>query len=118
LAQAHGQDRRTRPPREGPALLQGMVMCGICGKRMTVAYETVSGGRCAPIYRCQKDGIQKGEPHCQMIPGSKMDEAVGNIVVESVTPFALEMTLQVQQELQSRLQEAERLRQQQVERAR
>jgi hypothetical protein len=26
--QAHGQDRRHGPPREGPALLQGLVICG------------------------------------------------------------------------------------------
>ena len=35
-AQAHGVDRRKSPPREGPALLQGLVICGVCGRRMTV----------------------------------------------------------------------------------
>jgi hypothetical protein len=34
-AQAHGIDRRKSPPREGPALLQGLVICGVCGLRMT-----------------------------------------------------------------------------------
>jgi DNA invertase Pin-like site-specific DNA recombinase len=38
-AQACGQDRRKSPPREGPALLQGLVVCGICGNRMTVRYH-------------------------------------------------------------------------------
>ena len=28
---AHGADRRQSPPREGPALLQGLVICGRCG---------------------------------------------------------------------------------------
>jgi hypothetical protein len=37
--------------------------------------------------------------------------------VEAVSPVALEVALTVQQELQSRLEEADRLRQKQVERA-
>ena len=35
-AQAMGQDRRKSPAREGPALLQGLILCGRCGQRMTV----------------------------------------------------------------------------------
>ena len=42
-AQAHGSDRRKSPPREGPALLQGLVVCGVCGRRMTVRYHTRKG---------------------------------------------------------------------------
>ena len=38
-AHANGQDRRKSPPREGPALLQGLVVCGVCGSRMTVRYH-------------------------------------------------------------------------------
>src|SRR6266542_6722630 len=34
--QAYGADRRKSPPREGPALLQGLAICGRCGDRMTV----------------------------------------------------------------------------------
>jgi DNA invertase Pin-like site-specific DNA recombinase len=114
--QAYGADRRKSPPREGPALLQGLLICGYCGKRMTVRYH--SRGRLSPDYVCQRDGIEHGEPVCQHIPGSNIDEAVGNILVETVTPVTLEVALAVQQELQSRLEEADRLRQQQVERSR
>jgi Recombinase/Recombinase zinc beta ribbon domain len=46
-AQALGHDRRKSPPREGPALLQGLVLCGICGRRMTVRYHN-RGGRQIP----------------------------------------------------------------------
>ncbi|MEV2226909.1 recombinase family protein [Nocardia vinacea] len=38
-AAAHGRDRAAGPPREGTALLQGMIACGKCGKRMTVRYH-------------------------------------------------------------------------------
>jgi hypothetical protein len=38
-APAHGRDRVTGPAREGPALLQGVILCGRCGQRMTVRYH-------------------------------------------------------------------------------
>jgi DNA invertase Pin-like site-specific DNA recombinase len=115
--QAYGTDRRKSPPREGPALLQGLLICGCCGKRMTVRYHS-RGGQLSPDYVCQREGIEHAEPACQHIPGSNIDEAIGNILVETVTPVTLEVALAVQQELQSRLEEAGRLRQQQVERSR
>lgn len=116
-AQAHGAERRKSPPREGPALLQGMVICGVCGERMTVRYGT-TGGRLVPDYMCQRRGIQRGEPFCQQIPGAAVDAAVGDLLVEAVTPLALEVTMAVQQELNARADEVDRLRRQQVERAR
>ena len=36
--QSPGAERH-HPPREGPALLQGLVVCGVCGKRMSVRYH-------------------------------------------------------------------------------
>ena len=115
--QAYGEDRRQSPPREGPALLQGVLICGRCGKRMTVRYHS-RRGHLIPDYVCQREGIEHGEPICQHIPGAAIDEVVGNVLVEAVTPITLEVALAVQQELQSRLDEADRLRKQQVERAR
>jgi hypothetical protein len=115
--QAHGGwDRPAGPPREGPALLQGLVLCGKCGRPMTVRYHQ-RGGRLTPDYVCDKDRVEKGKPSCQIIPGGGVDEAVGTLLVQSVTPLALEVALNVQQEVQSRLDEADRLRQLQVERA-
>ena len=116
-AQAHGVDRRKSPPREGPALLQGLVICGVCGERMTIRYNT-RNEKLLPTYCCQRQGIARAEPICQTIPGQHLDEAIGRLLVESVTPMALEATLTVQQQLQSRADEAERLRSHQVERAR
>ncbi|NJO55201.1 MAG: recombinase family protein [Rhodospirillales bacterium] len=115
--QAYGADRRRSPPREGPALLQGLLMCGRCGKRMTVRYHS-RHGRLVPDYLCQREGIEHGEPICQHIPGAGIDEKVGDLLVEALTPVTIDVALAVQQELQSRLDEADRLRQQQVERAR
>src|ERR1700681_260009 len=108
--QAYGADRRQSPPREGPALLQGLLICGCCGKRMTVRYHS-RRGQLIPDYVCQREGIEHGEAICQHIPGAAIDEAIGNLLVEAITPMTLEVALSVQQELQSRLAEAGRLRQ-------
>jgi hypothetical protein len=55
---------------------------------------------------------------CQHVLGEHLDQAVGQILADTVTPLALEVTLTVQQEMQSRLDEVDRLRKRQVERAR
>ena len=116
-AQAHGGDRRRSPPREGPALLQGLVVCGRCGDRMTVRYHRRHGGLW-PTYVCQRSGIAHGEPICQSIPGRGLDDAIGRVLVETVTPLTLEMALTVQQEIQARLDETDRLHRRAVECAR
>ena len=116
-AQAFGGDRRKSPPGEGPALLQGVVVCGVCGQRMTIRYdgrETIP----LPRYVCQREGIEQGRAICQSIPGQSLDEAIGRLLLEKITPLALEVTLAVQHELQTRQEEADVLRKQQVERAR
>jgi DNA invertase Pin-like site-specific DNA recombinase len=105
-AKAYGSERLKSPPREGPALLQGLAICGICGKRPV------------PEYVCQREGIEHGRPICQRILGRDLDETIGRILVEAVTPLALEVTLSVQEELNKRAEEVDRLRRQQVERAR
>jgi DNA invertase Pin-like site-specific DNA recombinase len=116
-AQAYGIDRRHGPPREGPALLQGRVVCGICGNRMSVRYHR-RGELLAPEYLCNCNYMQHGEPVCQKIPGASIDAAVGNLLLEAMTPMAVEVALAVQQEIQARLDDADCLRLQQVERAR
>ena len=92
-------------------------MCGRCGKRMTVRYHS-RHGRLVPDYLCQREGIEHGEPICQHIPGASIDERVGALLLEALMPVTIDVALAVQQELQTRLDEADRLRQQQVERAR
>ncbi len=86
---------------------------------MTVGYRQRKAGL-APVYICQGprevDRIEKG--YCQRISGYSLDLAIGALLVETVTPLALEVALRVQQELQSRWDEADRLRRLQVDRAR
>ena len=116
-AHAQGADRQRGAPREGPALLQGLAVCAVCGERMTIRYHS-SRGRQVPDYVCQRRGIEQARPICQQIPGAALDEAIGRLLIESVTPLTLEVALAVQQELESRAEECERLRRQEVEQAR
>jgi DNA invertase Pin-like site-specific DNA recombinase len=116
-AYANGQDRRKSPPREGPALLQGLVVCGACGSRMTVRYHTRQT-KIVPEYVCQRDGPEHIVSVCQHVFGEQLDQAIGQLLIATITPLALEVTLTVQQEMQARWEEVDRLRKKQVERAR
>jgi DNA invertase Pin-like site-specific DNA recombinase len=116
-AQSHGLDRRRSPAREGVALLQGLVICGRCGDRMTVRY-TVRQGHPAPYYVCQRQGIATAQRICESLPGAPLDDAVAEVVLAAVTPAALEVALEVFEELRARKADVDRLRRAQVERAR
>jgi hypothetical protein len=72
-AAAHGRDRAAGPPREGPALLQGIIVCGRCGNRMTIRYHQ-QREREMPTYVCQRDGIENARRICATIPGHTLDE--------------------------------------------
>ena len=112
---AAGRDRG--PPREGPALLQGLAICAKCGDRMSVRYHA-QGARRMPDYMCQRHGVEHAQPICQQIVGGELDAAIGRLLVEVVTPLTLEVALAVQKELESRSEECDRLRRQAIERAR
>lgn len=116
-AQAHGIERTAGPAREGPALLQGLVICGRCGRRMTVRYHVRRGVQ-APNYQCIGESIQGGGGRCQTIPGAGVDDAVARLILDTLTPLALEVALTVQGEVEARAEEADRLRRANVERAR
>jgi len=107
----------TTPPREGTALLQGIALCGVCGKRMAIRYHLRKGGR-VPWYCCRRGPMRWPGDKCQEIPGAGIDASISKLVVEAVTPMALDVALRVQEELASRFAEADNLRRKQVERAR
>jgi hypothetical protein len=61
--------------------------------------------------------IQDGAPRCANIPGAALDTAIGQLLLQEVTPLALEVALQVQAELDSRAGQSDTLRRQQLQRA-
>lgn len=116
-ARASGADRRTFVTREGPAVLQGLAVCGRCGNPMSVRYHARRGG-VSPDYVCAGLRSTLATPKCQAISGAHIDRAIGELLIEVMTPVALEVTLAVEQELRGRADEADQLRRQRVDRAR
>ncbi|MGH9918903.1 MAG: recombinase family protein, partial [Nitrososphaerales archaeon] len=113
---AHGLDRRHGPPRTGPALLQGLVVCGKCGNRMTVRYHRCRAGL-APTYYCMREGIESASGPCQLLPGAGVDKAIGDLLLESVSPLQLAVTEEVFQEIHARQDEVDRLHREHLEQA-
>jgi DNA invertase Pin-like site-specific DNA recombinase len=116
-AYALGTDRQAGPAREGPALLQGLAICGRCGRRLSIRYHQRSG-TLVPDYLCVDENIQRHQPRCQTIPGHTIDQAISQLLLDTVTPLALEVALTVQAELEARADHADQLRRSHVDRAR
>jgi excisionase family DNA binding protein len=71
--------------REGLALLQGIVRCGRCGRRMQVAYSGKAGR--SPTYVCVRAFHHHGAEHpCQSLGGMRLDSVVAAAFLEAVTP--------------------------------
>jgi len=113
-----GFDGRGARPREGVGLLQGRVLCGICGKRMRVRYQTVNAKTLEPYYVCQDLAAHEAHKACQSIRGREVDAAIGSLLLETVSPAALEVALAVETEIAGRVEEAQSLRLKQLERQR
>jgi Recombinase len=116
-AAAHGEDRKAGAAREGPALPQGLAVRGKRGRRMTVRYHTRTDRTAVPGYVCQAAGITHGIPICQAIPGASIDAAAAGLILNTLTPLALEAALTVTGELTARAARADQIRAAHAERA-
>jgi Recombinase zinc beta ribbon domain len=116
-AHAHGGDRVAGPPREGPALLQGVILCGRCGQRMTVRYHHTTAGL-IPSYLCQRVGIATATSICTVLPGHTLDARIGVLLIQELSPLSIEAAFTVTAELAHRAEQADALRAAHVERAR
>ena len=103
-------------PREGPALLGGLVVCGICGHRLQVSYET-SGQGLTGRYCCQRRHHTYGEPRCQQMAARFLDEHVVAQVLSALAPAALELSVTAAGQAEGRRAEVDRIWRQRLERA-
>jgi DNA invertase Pin-like site-specific DNA recombinase len=108
--------RQRTPPREGPALIQGLALCGRCGRRMQVQYHE-RRGHLYPDYVCGAGASRYGQKQCQRIPGRDIDRALGELLLATVSPLNLEVALAIEREMETRFAEVDRLRRQVVQRA-
>ncbi|MCA1690452.1 MAG: recombinase family protein, partial [Actinobacteria bacterium] len=87
-----------RPPRgegggaarEGRALLQGLLRCGRCGRRMQVGY---SGKSLVPNYSCVRANQLYGAKRCQSVGGRRIEQVVLDAALEALRPAGIEATL-------------------------
>jgi len=92
-------------PREGKALLQGLLLCGRCGRRMIVNYA----GRGSRLYYYTCAGNRdKGQVSCWSLPGKPIDDAVEKLWLETVVPNELELCLAVEQKVDEQAKSLER----------
>jgi DNA invertase Pin-like site-specific DNA recombinase len=88
------RDGQPGVPRHGPALLQGLVSCGVCGRKMSVQHRAATDHR-ASSYLCAR-GYQDGDRHiCQSMTAHPVDAAVTQAFLEAVSPLCLEVSLRV-----------------------
>jgi hypothetical protein len=105
-----------RTLREGSALLQGLVVCGHCGRRLHIAYQ---GTNATPRYYCDGNQLNAGRAlQCLNVGGIGIDQAVSDAFLAALTPAALEATTLAVQQLESSHDAALSQWRLQVERAR
>jgi excisionase family DNA binding protein len=87
------------PAREGGALLQGLVRCGHCGRRMQVAYSGNNGN--VPRYACVRAHHLHGTDHsCQSVGGLRLERAIAGAFLEAVTPAAVRASAQAIEQIE------------------
>jgi len=91
----------TPPVREGSALLQGICLCGVCGRKMSVHYSMQNGGN-IPYYVCDAQSRHFAEKTCQVVHGARIDKAISDLAIERLTPLAISSAIQVEEEIKQR----------------
>jgi hypothetical protein len=103
-----------RPPREGTAICQGIIYCGACGARMGTRY----GKRHYVFYVCSTERDQATTAQCRSVAVSTVDDVVGRLLLDAVTPEQITAALAVADEVTERHVRSHRAAELVVERAR
>jgi len=105
------------PVREGLCLLQGMLLCGACGRRLGVRY-TGNGG-IYPMYQCIWKNREGLTPRiCLNVPSAPLDDTVARRLVSAITPMTIELALNALTSLEERDREVGAQWRLRIERAR
>jgi DNA invertase Pin-like site-specific DNA recombinase len=89
------------PAREGLCLLQGVLLCGICGRRLSTRY-TGNGGL-YPSYDCNSRSRDAAPlRHCMSLPAKPLDDAIAARLLTAVTPLTIKLALDALTNLEAR----------------
>jgi len=86
-------------PRKGAALLQGLVFCGRCGRKMGIQHYATREKR-APAYTCYQAYQTEGGASCQCMSAHGVDAAVTGLFLQAVSPAKVDIALRALQELE------------------
>ena len=87
--------------REGAALLQGLLMCGKCGRRFGVRYSGTGG--IYPTYLCgSHHRAGRSTKDCMSVRCEPLDTSVAQQVLDALQPGELELAVGVLENLQGR----------------
>src|SRR6266567_4781861 len=100
--------------REGPSLLQGIVLCGSCGRRMGIRYQRNGS---LLMYECHQLHSQLAARTCQTMRGDRIDQAVTQCFLEAIEPAHLEVALSALDQVEARAKQIDQQWQRQVEQA-
>lgn len=110
-------ERLAGPAREGLCLLQGMLVCGVCGRRLGVRYTGNDG--IYPIYQCVwKHREALAAKACLSVPADPLDQSITERVVSAITPLTIELALAALTSLEQRDHEIGAQWRMRIERAR
>ena len=77
--------------REGTALLQGLAVCGHCGRKLRTHY---TGRTASPGYHCPGKRIENGRGlYCLNVGAIQIDDAVAQAVLTALAPLGIEAAL-------------------------
>jgi len=105
---------RRRGPQASEVLLQGRVLCGVCGARMQVRHDLRRSGR-VTYYICDEASSRRPGKPCQWVVARAVDAAIGTLLLQTVTSTRLQNALAVQDTLSRQLTHADTARRQQLE---
>jgi DNA invertase Pin-like site-specific DNA recombinase len=88
------RDGQPGAAREGRALLQGIVGCGVCGHKLHVQHWAARDRR-APAYVCDRAYRDGAERTCQTVSARPVDAAVVAAFLDAVSPLRLELSRRV-----------------------
>lgn len=87
--------------REGQALLQGIAVCGRCGRKLKVHYQGRRGHQ-SPAYHCPNSVLVEGRGSwCLRVGGTQIDQAVTGALLAALTPAGVKAALQAAEALEA-----------------
>ena len=83
-------------PRNGAALLAGVLVCGTCNRHMQPSYHTNDVAQ----YACNRQYVEATGPRCYGLAAKGLDALVSQQVLRALEPVAVHLSLQAQADIE------------------